>query len=107
VLLAYNRYILGNPVTMTGSYQNPLTKAYVDPTDARVDVVDPTGATTTYAYTGGAGPVSKASTGIYFYSVDTGTLFGRYQYRWWSPGPTAKGAGASEFYIDPFSAAIP
>lgn len=107
MLLAYNRYIVGNPVTLTGTFQNPVSKALVDPTDARVDVVDPTGTSTTYAWTNGTGPVLHVSTGVFTYLLDTASLFGRYQYRWWSPGPTAKGAGFNEFFIDPFATPTP
>lgn len=102
-----NHYTVGNDVTVTGTFTNSATKAPVDPTDARVDVLDPKNRVNTYAYTGGAGPVKKSSTGVYTYDIDTTGLPGVWQYRWWSPPGTAQTAGASSFIVDPWPAARP
>jgi len=90
-------------VTVTGTFTNHATGAVVDPSDAKVDVLDPTNQTVTYVYNGGAGAVKKSSTGIYTYAIDTTALPGTWQYRWWSP-PSVQTAGASSFIVDPWPA---
>jgi hypothetical protein len=70
-----------------------------DPTNASVDVVTPSGITTTYTYL--ALQVQKASTGVYSLTIDTTGKSGRWTYRWWSPLPLAA-ANAADFIVDPF-----
>ena len=105
--MPFNRYTVGAAVTVTGTFTNSQTGTTVDPSDARVDVVSPTGIETTYTYSGGA--VVKLAVGIYTYDIDTTGLVGRWQYRWWSPpGPGAiQTAGANEFFVNPFPSSTP
>lgn len=107
--MPFNRYTVGAAVTVTGTFTNSLTGATVDPSDANVDVVSPTGAKTTYSYSGGSGAVVRLAVGIYTYDIDTTGLVGRWQYRWWSP-PAPGGvqtAGANEFFVNPFPSTTP
>ena len=101
-----NHYLVGASVTVTGTYTNVKTGALVDPSDACVDIVTPTGKLTTYRYTDVNTKVAKVSTGVYSYDIDTSALPGRWQYRWWSP-PTVQTAGAGEIIIDPFPSPTP
>jgi hypothetical protein len=104
-----NRYLVGQAVTVKGTYTYAPTGAAVDPVNACVDIVAPTGKVTTYKYTDVATKVVKVSTGIYTYDVDTTGGDGRWQYRWWSP-PDISGivtASASEFIVAPFPAPTP
>ena len=81
--------------------------ALIDPSEASVDVLDPTNTLTTYAYDGGHGDVSRVSTGVYAYNVDTTDLAGRWQWRFWSPPGQGQTADAGQFIVMPFPAAIP
>ena len=102
----FNRYLVGASVTVTGTYTNHQTGNLTDPTDARVDVVSPTGQVTTYTYLNSQ--VVKVGVGIYSYAVDTTGLPGRWQYRWWSPaGSSVQTAGSNEFFINPFPTTTP
>ena len=94
-----NRYTIGAQVIVKSAFTDPSSGAALDPTDARVDVVGPSGISTTYTY--GLGQVSKVSTGVYTYTVDTTAKAGRWSYRWWSPTPIGA-ANASDFIVDPF-----
>lgn len=103
--MPYNRYIVGASVTVQGTWTNAKTGALTDPSDARVDVVNPSGVSTTYTYLNAQ--VIRASLGVYTYAIDTTGLVGRWQYRWWSPPGVAQTASASEFFVDPFPATTP
>ncbi len=92
------RYTIGSQVVVTGTYTTS-TGSLIDPTDARVDIVAPTGVSTTYTYSGSE--VTKVSTGIYTYTVDTTGKFGRWSYRFWSPNPGGA-AGSGDFIVNPF-----
>jgi hypothetical protein len=100
-----NHYTVGQAVTVQGTWTNKSTGVAVDPSDARVDVVSPTGTVTTYTYL--LGQVTKVSTGVYTYVIDTTATPGRWQYRWWSPPGVVTTAQAYEFYVDPFPAMLP
>jgi hypothetical protein len=100
----YNRYTIGEPVLLTGTWTSPAG-ALFDPSNASVDVVDPSGRSTTYTYLNAQ--VQKSSTGIYTYTVDTTAKSGRWQYRWWSPGPTGQAAQNDQFFVDPFPSPTP
>jgi hypothetical protein len=69
----------------------------VDPTSPRVDVVDPTGHLSTFSGV----QITRVSTGVYNYTIDTTGEIGRWSYRWWSPPPIGA-AGQSTFIVDPF-----
>ena len=104
-----NRYMVGQGVTVKGTYTNAATGAFVDPDDACVDILDPMGDLTTYKYTDTKTLVTKASTGIYTFNVDTTDSDGRWQYRWWSP-PGMSGvqtADSGEFFVEPFPTPTP
>jgi hypothetical protein len=98
--MALNRYTVGALIQVQGQYQDAAGNL-VDPTDARVDVLDPTGTTTTYAYSGGSGDVQRASTGVYTYAYSA-TLGGRVQWRFWSPPGAGQTADKGQFLIMPF-----
>jgi hypothetical protein len=101
-----NHYLIGASVTVTGTFTNHANGNPTDPTDARVDVVDPTGHLTTYTYQGTQ--VTKVSVGVYTYDIDTTGKVGRWQYRWWSPpGTSVQVAGANQFIIDAFPFSTP
>jgi hypothetical protein len=101
-----NHYMVGSSVTVTGTYTNRQTGALTDPTDAKVDVVDPKGRKITYTYLNAE--VVKISTGIFTYDVDTTGQPGRWQYRWWSPaGTSVQVAAANQFIVDPFPLTTP
>lgn len=103
-----NHYMVGQGVEVVGTYTNATTGVVVDPTNALVDVQDPTGLITTYQYSGGSGAVTKSSTGVYVYSIDTTAKSGRWQYRWYAPpGTTVAPAGAGEFIVDAWPQATP
>jgi hypothetical protein len=104
-LTVSNHYTVGQQVTVQGTWTNKSTGAAVDPSDARLDVVSPTGVVTTYTYL--LGQVMKASTGIYTYAIDTTNAPGRWQYRWWSPPGVVATAAMSEFFVDPFPIMTP
>jgi hypothetical protein len=105
-LAQINHYPVGQGVTVKGTFTNTASGATVDPTDAIVDVLDPTGVTNTYHYVGGA--VVKVSAGVYTYSIDTTAKAGRWQYRWYSPGgTTVAAAGFGEFIVDAWPQATP
>ncbi len=70
-----------------------------DPATIAVDVVDATGVTTTYSYSGGT--VTKVSTGVYTVNLDTTAKPGRWQYRWYSTG-TGQAANTGQFLVSPF-----
>jgi len=75
---------------------------------ACVDVVDPTGKTTTYRTDDVGSPIVRASSGVYTLDVDTSAKPGRWQYRWWSPpGGSVQTAGAGEFLVSAFPAPVP
>lgn len=90
---------------MTGTWTNPTTNLPVDPTNASVDVTDPTGATNTYTFI--ASQVTRVSQGIFTYAADTTAKPGRWQYRWWSPGPNYAGAAQYQFIVDPYPTPVP
>ncbi len=96
---------MGEPALLQGTWRTPSTLAYFDPSDARVDVTSPAGVTTTYTYLNSQ--VTRVSAGIYTYSADTTGQPGRWQYRWWCPGPVGQGASMSQFYVDPYPAPVP
>lgn len=104
-----NRYWVGQAVTVKGTYTNAATSALVDPDDACVDVVSPTGKVTTYKYTDVPSKVTKVAVGIYSHDIDTTAGDGRWQYRWWSPagGSGVQTADAGEFFIMPFPVPTP
>ncbi len=103
--MPYNHYTIGQGVTVQGVWTNKATGVPTDPSDARVDIVDPTGKVATYTYLDSQ--VTKVSTGVYTYAIDTTGLAGRWQYRWWSPPGVVQTASADEFYTDPFPAMMP
>ena len=107
--MAANYYTVGQSVTVTGTYTNAATGAKVDPDDACVDVMAPTGTLTTYKYTDVGTKVVRVSTGVYSYAVDTTGLAGRWQYRWWSPSGISgvQTASAGTFFVNAFPAATP
>ena len=106
--MAFNHYVVGASVSVTGTYTNHQTGALTDPTDAKVDIVSPTGVLTTYAYSDVSTLVIKVSVGVYRFNVNTAGLPGRWQYRWWSPpGSSVQVAGKNEFIIDPFPTSTP
>jgi hypothetical protein len=90
-------YLVGAQVVVTATFSSPLGP--IDPTDARVDVLNPSGITTTYSYS--MAQVTKVSTGVYSYTIDTTGKTGRWNYRWWSPPPIGA-AGSGGFVVDPF-----
>jgi hypothetical protein len=96
-----NHWTIGAKVTVKGTWTNVTTGDPADPTDARVDIADPTGTITTYTYLGD--DLTREATGVYTYDIDTTDLAGRYQYRFWSPsGEAQQAAGMGEFIVDPF-----
>lgn len=97
--------MVGQSVTVQGTWTNKATGVVADPSDARVDVVDPTGKVTTYTYLNAQ--VTKVSTGVYTYAIDTTAKDGRWQYRWWSPPGVVQTAAAGEFIVDPFPQVTP
>jgi hypothetical protein len=89
------RYIAGTQVVVQGAFSGPV--GAIDPTDARVDIVDPSGNLVTYS----GAQITRVSTGLFTYIVDTTGSVGRWQYRWWSPPPL--GASMSgDFIVDAF-----
>jgi hypothetical protein len=91
------RYTVGAQVVLTGTFTSGSGPE--DPTDARVDVVEPSGARMTYTYV--LAQVTRVSAGIFTYTVDTTGKSGRWSYRWYSPPPIGA-ANASDFIVDPF-----
>jgi hypothetical protein len=100
-LAIINTYEVGSSVTVTGTFSNKLTGEPVDPSEANVDIYDPTNTVTSYKYDGGTGDVVRVSMGVYSYDIDTTDLPGQWQYRWWSP-PTVQTAGAWSFIVTPW-----
>jgi hypothetical protein len=94
-----NRYTVGAQVVVEGVFT--ASTGPIDPGTVKLDVVTPSGISTTYTYNGISGIV-RVDTGTYTYSIDTTDQSGRWQYRWWTP-PTPTGTAAqSNFVVDPF-----
>ena len=100
-----SHWTVGTLVGLTGTFTDANGNP-VDPTDARVDVLDATNTTTTYAYTSGTGPVTRVSTGVYAYDADTTGKPGRWQWRWWSPPGAGQTADAGQFIVSAFPAMV-
>lgn len=103
--MGFNHYMVGDLPSVQGSWTNKITGDPVDPTDACLDVLSPTGGIATYKYS--LGQVTKTATGVYTHNIDTTASNGRYQYRWWSPPGVAQTASAGEFMVDPFPVPTP
>lgn len=95
-----NSYVVGDLPTVQGTWTNKATGTPLDPTDARLDVLDPTGVLTTYTYA--LGQLTKASTGVYTRNLDTTGKAGRWEYRFWSPPGLAQTASAGAFMVTPW-----
>ena len=98
--------MIGTLVGLTGSYTDQ-NGSPVDPTNAELDVLGPDNVLTTYQYSGGTGAVTKVSTGVYSYNVDTTGKPGRWQWRWWSPPGQGQTADAGQFIVTPFPVTVP
>ena len=101
-----SHWTVGALVGLTGTFTDKNGNP-VDPTNAEVDVLDPTNTLTTYQYSGGTGAVTKVSTGVYSYNVNTIGKSGRYAWRWWSRAGSGQTADAGEFIVDRFPAMVP
>jgi len=82
--MSFNRYDLGDLVTVRGVFTHPTTGNTFDPSVVKLSVRTPGGVVTTYVY-GDGDTIVKDSTGRYHAKVD-GIAAGHWHYRWWSTG---------------------
>lgn len=88
---------LNQPVTLTfQTYSDSTQTTLADATTVTVDILDPTGVTTTYTLTGAQ--VVHVSTGTYTLTYTPATA-GRYQFHWHSTGTVATALDGS-FTVD-------
>ena len=90
-----NTYDEGDLIRCSGSFETSASVA-VDPTAVYVQIMDPSGGTSTCTYGVEAGVV-KAETGKYYVDVDA-TAYGVWHYNWYSTG-TAQGSGEQVFNV--------
>lgn len=88
-------YQPGDTIELTTEFRDPDTEALVDPTDVTLEVVDPTGVTTTYP----AAQITRVSLGLYLREI-VAAIAGMYRYRWTGTG-SAAGVDEGEFTVQP------
>ena len=88
-----NTYFIGTTVRSQVTFKD-TSGTLSDPTTVQVTYMDPTGAE--FTKTLAAGQVIKASTGVYYFDIDT-NYSGNYQLRWLGGG--SFNASGQDYFI--------